>query len=407
MKKIFYTTIVLMIVSCANEEEIFKPQLPELKNDNIAIELVKTFAESHKGNQIETRSSEQSELIITDIESKTLNFDISEEVGNKNLKSNLKTVSVKLKTVKFKQKDKKGFSVVSDDNRINKVYAYSENGSLSDTTFNIGLKIALEKIEKVCELDLIEHYKNEGTMKTRAASPTYRLFVNNIIPTRWNQTAPYNLNAIPASSCSRYEEWKYAGRAAAGCAPVAIAQAVAYLCPPALSTTYNLPLLRQTTFNEGITSGTGVSDVAAFVRYIGSCLNASYGCSTSSMTKDIRDDFTRWGISYHFDTNENVNLGRTAKYLTHGLPTITRGSRKHPVEGHAWLWTGIDCQYTGIKSDGDYLVVANTVLLWCNWGWGGSSDGWFIEFEKPDPSKEPYMDNNNQLYILGTSFVRP
>ncbi|MDR2533403.1 MAG: hypothetical protein LBC81_01280 [Tannerellaceae bacterium] len=58
--------------------------------------------------------------------------------------------------------------------------------------------------------------------------------------------------------------------------------------------------------------------------------------------------------------------------------------------------------------NGDFKVIENSAMLFCNWGWGpNGGNGWFVEYEKPDANKQPFLDNNDQLYILGTSFARP
>ncbi|MDR0230583.1 MAG: C10 family peptidase [Dysgonamonadaceae bacterium] len=403
MKKTFYLLIALIAIGCTQNFDSDNFLLSESIENNAAIELVKSFAESIKGNQIEARSAIQSNMIITEIESKTLYFDISEDLRSQRSNIDSKSVSVQLKTVKFNRNGKSGFSIVSDDSRTNRVYAYVENGSLSDTTFNIGLTIALEKIERACEYDLVDYYKNEKFVPTRADFP---LLVNNILPTYWDQTAPFNLSA-PPTSCSRPNEWAYAGRAAAGCTPVAVSQAVAFLCPPAISQNFDLLTLRQSNFQSGSISGPNIGNLSTFIGYIGYCVNASYGCNTGAWSKEIRDEFSSWGIFYQFYSNTNIDLGKLAQNLNYHLPHITSGFRKSPREGHTWLWTGIHCWCSGIKSNGEYIVYPGTVLLYCNWGWGGSSDGWFVEYERPDPNKPSFLDDNDQLYITGTSYVRP
>ncbi|MDR1624276.1 MAG: C10 family peptidase [Tannerellaceae bacterium] len=395
-------------ISCTQEIDVKNELSPESVNNDPVIEMIQAFADEVSENQATTRSAgaNPSKLTVRDVKTETLVFNIAGEAGKLRTKASedLSAVSVQLKTVTFSQNGKQGFSIASDDERLNMIYAFTESGSLADTVYNVGLSIALDRINEACRRGLIDYYKNEDMPKTKATIS--HLVVNNLIPTAWNQTAPYNLNA-PAITCTELGKL-YAGRAAAGCTAIAVAQAVAYLCPPTLSSTYNLPFLRQTTFVDGATTGTGVSNVASFVRYIGDCVGSSYGCSTGARIRNIRDEFATWGISYHFDEDENVNLGRTAKYLNHGLPTITRGERKSPRSGHAWLWTGIRCDHTGTKADGDFKVIANTVQLYCNWGWGpNSANGWFANYEQPEANMQPYLDNNDQLYVLGTSFVRP
>lgn len=65
--------------------------------------------------------------------SRTFSFDSFQE-------SKDKPTNVDIYTVEFEKSKQKGFSIATDDDRIeNNVFFYTENGSVRDTSFNEGI----------------------------------------------------------------------------------------------------------------------------------------------------------------------------------------------------------------------------------------------------------------------------
>jgi len=223
------------------------------------------------------------------------------------------TTEVKLFTIEFEKNGTKGYAISSGDERITNVYAYVENGSLSDTLFIIPLKAALMDIEGACKADLICYYEegknirlendvhmfsrndkinNQGESNVNTRS---FLIVNGYLNTgrivnlNWDQTSPFN-QFVPYACSGNHPAYLY--KAPAGCVPVACSQVIAYLRPPAISNFYNLSALRnQASFPYGNTNSHPLAyDVAVFVRYVGGMTNVSYGCDGSvTQIKEIRD----------------------------------------------------------------------------------------------------------------------
>lgn len=107
-----------------------------------------------------------------------------------------------------------------------------------------------------------------------------------------------------------------------------------------------------------------------------------------------------------------VDIRDLAYNLYLGYPHLTSGFTKNPREGHAWIWEGIDCYYTSIvPSDNKVYLAANSqVMVYCNWGWGiGEDNGWYAQanMEKPLRMTKPFLDDNDQIYIWGTTFTVP
>lgn len=404
MKNFNYLFLILFwgTLSCSNVDQMdSQSSVPDEQNS--LINLIKEFDTNHYG--VVSKSSTTSELTIKNVETKTYTFNIKDETSNL-LKSNsynaksLESATVVVSTVEFEKNGKSGFSIASDDERINKVYAYSEYGQLSDTVYNIPLKDYLSKIEQACKKDLINYYQDKNTKAT-----VYHLIVNPITNLEWDQTAPYNLLCPTCSSIS----WEYAGRCPAGCTPVAAAQVIAYLCPPSLSS-YNISSLRAIkSYPLGTTTGSWTSNMSVFIRYIGTCLSAKYACDgTGANYSEIGEEFDRWGILHKYYEDKNIDLNWLAYNLYSKRPHLTSGFTKKPRSGHSWVWEGIDCYHSGISSQYQrvYIEPGRTVMLYCNWGWGGRSNGWYVDYETPT-GQGTYLDDNIQLYITGTSFTVP
>lgn len=60
---------------------------------------------------------------------------------------------------------KEGFSMVSADRRIEEVFAFSEYGSLNDTTYNEGLKMFCKGLPYYIE-DKIKNFNTDSLYKT-------------------------------------------------------------------------------------------------------------------------------------------------------------------------------------------------------------------------------------------------
>lgn len=403
LKLKYFLPLLLLPFGCSNNNDpCLEPQSQMANEYDATLKLIQEFGHTHTC-PTSTKSTKSSDFIVKNIQRKECLFEIRDSTADNSTltKTDLpETSNVILYTIEFEKNGNSGFAIASGDERISNVYAYTEKGQLSDTLYNIGLKYTLSNIENVCKNDLTRYYNDPATKATLT-----HMVMQPLTNLEWNQTAPYNQYAAICNSIG----WTYAGRCPAGCTPVAIAQAVAYLCPPKV-TGYYLESLREIkSYPLGATTGSWVSNMANYIRYIGGCVNINYTCEGSGAEiKDIRDEFDQWGISYSYAEDKNIDIDRLAYNLAKRLPHITSGFTKNPRTGHAWLWEGIDAYSTG-RTDGSriYLDYSIAPKLYCNWGWGGSSNGWYVSYEQPEGTNKHYLDDNCQLYITGTSFSRP
>ncbi len=256
MKKIYFLimcTCSLMITFSSCTEDTLTQNESSGENKNVTVEqsnvlnLIKEFANSVNSENA-LRSSSGDEFTVETITKKTYSFDMDKNIVTKSTSQYIKDVpdnaTIDLYTVIFTKGDKKGFSIASADEKVERVYAYTESGQLSDTTYNFGLSLTLSAIPSIIEQDLNKYYG--GVTKQRADSLREEMYgtvnIGPLLGTEWNQTFPYN------RYCPGGCEWTeaYQGLCPAGCVAITMAQvmncslAPGFTPPHTLSTTNEL-----------------------------------------------------------------------------------------------------------------------------------------------------------------------
>lgn len=391
-KKVIFKSIISILslfifISCNNSDGLLEinNQTNTLEVDNeekLAINLLQNFA---KDGTISTRNVENTDLKILNIQKETFDFEFKDsEITTRSGKVLPKT-KANLYTFTFEKNSEKGFSIISSDERFSRVFAYTEKGSLSDTAHIDGLWYMIKSIPVSYKDGLHKYYNDPEEISTRATQ-TY-IDIPSVISTKWDQWAPFNNNVPLIGSC----------RPPIGCTAVACAQVIAKLNPSSISY-MNLSQLASTTY---IYSWSPLAnDAANFLYFISNtCLNTQYNCTGSSASlKDIRTYLSRWGINYDYREN-NLNVDKVANSVSKGRPTLTRGNKKKGDKaGHAWVYSGIRAWVTG--TPGNYSVKTLSAI-YCNWGWGGSSDGWYYNgsHEHASGMDYPFLANNHQIYF--------
>ena len=448
MKKIVYLLIAcsLTTISCNKDNDVASVNMEVKSNErevksneyDIALDLVKNFTNREHKVSTYSKKRDLSNITVLNVKENTFTYNVDEILVGKVLteeqrtsvektRNEKNTTDVTLFTIEFEKNGSKGFAITSGDERITNVYAYTEEGSLADTSYILGLRAAIYDIQGAVRADLDSYYENGENIRMRndiqlietnksgkvnTRHTTYpvqsgRLYAGPITKLKWNQNSPYNKYA---PSCTAMH-WTYEGKAPSGCVGIACAQVIAFLCPPAISGNYYLNSLReQYTFIEGTTNQSWADNLGGFIRNVATMVNTQYGCDGSSAKiKNIRDEFSSWGV-YHTYVDGNLDLAKMAYNFMNGYPHITEGVNKGTNKGHAWVWEGIDCQVSYIDYNAKKIVISGSALVYCNWGWGGTCNGWFANYEDvtlPDGTYKRYIEDNEQIYITGTSFVIP
>ena len=299
----------------------------------------------------------------------------------------------------FNTKGKKGFVIVSGDDRTEPILGYSDRGEISVENMPENLKYWLECYE--VQMKTLDQANSAGARGvTRSAS---RAAVAPLIQTKWDQDEPYNL-MCPDGSYVDYDELGYnsANRCLTGCVATAMAQVMYYHQWPqscgAIDSydiykrvnmgTEEVPNwqrvidhsfhgLPETDFKWGDMTLTYSSDatgasanaVAELMRYCGQAVNMNYGLSKNGGSSA---GVSAWDMATYFNYSKKAKSVYRMFYsvadweeliyqeLANNRPVLYGGSSA--TGGHEFICDGYD----------------GNGLFHFNWGWSGGSDGFFV-----------------------------
>lgn len=410
-KTIFFLSIIwacLNIIGCSDTLEY--SNIPEYKNANnngseytAALNKVKSFGSSNN-----LKMASMDEMKILSVETKNYPIKIN-ELSKKQTKSgvsNVDTTSINLFTITFEKKGNKGFAISTGDERLSNVFAYTENGQLSDTIYNIGLAYTLSQIPEICKEYIQTYYNKSGQLSINATTSQY-INYGPWIATKWDQENPYNNQCPSGNGCTH---------SLAGCAAIAISQALIYISPFTRPSDFpqdiDFSQLRTNTYPINC------EEMAAeLVYYIGRKCNMQYGCDESGCTMDnVVNTCQLIGLASNYNDG-NIDYTKLTTCIAYqsnsqilqqqggGLCISSGIKKKGNKAGHVWLICGVRGNVY-VDPNGNSLnkyqpVNVSTMTYYCNWGWGGRSDGWYVasDVEYPTGNDYPYIKDNKQLYI--------
>ena len=243
-----------------------------------------------------------------------------------------------------------GFVVISADDELPSVLAYGLKNSYDAQTAPPAMQAMLEAYN---------HAVN-SSVKTRAAVPTHA-DISPLIKTQWNQNTPYN----------KYCATESGETCPTGCVATATAQIMYYHKWPE---TFNWDAMK-TTYSSDDT-GEAVDAVAKLMADVGEKVYMQYGAESSSANDMDACEALRIRYGYSENTNYIERSCYTAKgwdeviynELAANRPVFYGGlsaSSGQGIVGHAFILDGYQA-----KDGVGYFHV--------NWGWGGSSDDYFL-----------------------------
>ena len=282
----------------------------------------------------------------------------------------------------FNVPQQQGFVIVSGDDRTPAILGYADNGTLNTDDLPPALCWLLEGYEEqIAWLD--SHDLQQQPYKAPA-----RTAIAPLIETRWNQGAPYN-SLCPMISYTEGEETKEE-RAVTGCVATAMAQVMYYHQWPEGETSGPIPgyttrnglaildalpvttfdwTAMTTTYNKNDT-GTAADAVAKLMQYCGWALQMNYNRSAAKGSSAYNVSIVE-GLKNYFGYNQNLTLAQHMNYsYTEWVDLIYSelAARRPVVLGGQSTGGGHSFVCDGYQGD-DYFHI--------NWGWGGSSDGYF------------------------------
>ncbi|MDE5773001.1 MAG: C10 family peptidase [Muribaculaceae bacterium] len=284
-----------------------------------------------------------------------------------------------IQTVKLDFGDTQGYSIVSDDDRLNRVFFYTESGNISDTTFIQGLKETIREYPLTASILIL----NDIGKETRANE--IKTLVNQLVRFEWHQGEPFN-NYAPYCNCSKCIS--EGNHMPIGCAAIAVAQTIATLGTFKGSFYGTRDLDFSKLPNQGWQM-TGVQKVqiAQFLHDIALNCQMKFSCDGSATYPEaVYNYLSDLGYNCTFVKNGTIDSAKMLDLLLNGIPQLMAGSNKSV--GHMWIVDGMRLQNGAF----DYH---------CNWGWGSEySNGWSIGNEYTDSSGiNTYPKNKSYIYI--------
>lgn len=268
-----------------------------------------------------------------------------------------------------------GYVIASGSDKVRPILGYVDNGSFDENNIPPAMQFYLDLYA-----DQIE-WAEKNDILAAPAHTMAKTDVPMMLTTKWDQTSPYNTYF---NYSGQYIWW------ATGCLTTATAQVMNYHkwpprpteTIPSFNTTssttvpalepidFEWDLMKDTYASNRDTTDASVVAVARLMQYIASAEEASMGLSTSTANKNAA-----YALKKYFDYDDGVRFVQDWDVtpvewdsliyteLINNRPVIHCGSRFSSAEyGHAFVIDGYRAD------DGLYHV---------NWGWGGSSDGYF------------------------------
>ena len=276
-----------------------------------------------------------------------------------------------------------GYVIVSGDDRFAEVLGYSESGSLDEAEMPDNMRAWLQ--EYIAEMRYWDSigYAPSSLSSQPSEIRTQMSAIPPLIETQWNQGAPFN-NLCPLDNNDK--------RSVTGCVATAVAQIVNfhmqhYNAPTAIIA--DIPAYTTKTQGlsvAGVAAGTSLPDkslllnsysgtptevqktaVAQLMLYCGTAVQMNYGSSASSASSSAVPK----ALINYFGFDATARQEKRTNYTYAGWKELI----------YSELATSRPVYYSGGSSGSAHAFVVDGCddngLFHVNWGWGGSSDGYF------------------------------
>jgi len=290
-----------------------------------------------------------------------------------------------------------GFAILSADNRLSPILAFSLTGNfpIDAIEYPSGLVSWLYTLK-----ERVEEVRKNGEISNNALSQEWNNLISpQIAPpdnqtcndvyeqvgplllTTWNQGCGFNnlLKSQTEIGCTDLP----CGKALAGCVPIAMAQVMKYYQHPS---TFNWSLMP----NEY-----GSSETSRLIKAIHDVLPISYSCKASGVNTDynIANKFTS-NFNYSTANQGNYNYETVTNNLRANKPVILSGGRDvgwwifhNYDDGHMWVCDGFKAS-TICMFDNFGSVIGAVTYLYLSMNWGqsnGVANGWYA-FDNFNPT---------------------
>lgn len=305
--------------------------------------------------------------------------------------------------------DSAGFVIAGTDDRENSIYAYVEDGNYSweeTDSMNAGFSSFIYALLESKSLD----YNNapmdqigEGGGGAGSHIPNRFNVMRPLLVTKWEQGYPYNL---------------YTPNGYTGCVVTAISQICSFLERPVNvqwsynnangSATMNWGMIKTECINHGGAPTSTQDQVAHLMRSLGLAFGAEYESGGTGVDSDDAIEYMQ-NVGHNVSDLDDYDVDNVVNNLKSGNKIVyMRGNARYYhvgfvfrkyVDGHAWV---VDGYIDQVKNN------QQSYYLHCNWGWGGTKNGYFLHNVFNAEQNPPYDDNaqtrgNNYQYNLETA----
>lgn len=281
----------------------------------------------------------------------------------------------------FNSEGNNGFVIVSGDDRTAPVFGYSDTGSFDENNIPENMQAWLAGyVDEIKALGADESAANGKLLSAPQKAEAVKRPVAPLLTALWNQSSPYNDN------CPLYDG---TNKSATGCVATAMAQVMYYYRAQSVSaTTAEIPAYVSPKNNLSIPADPANSPidwanmtdkyssssttaqkaaVAALMAYCGHSVQMNYGESSGAYSSDIPA-----ALETYF------GYATGGKYLNRSSYTLQEWEKMVYEE----LLAARPLLYGGQSSGGGHAFVIDGYdgdgLFHFNWGWGGSSNGYFL-----------------------------
>lgn len=298
--------------------------------------------------------------------------------------------------------DGKGFCVVSGDKRANDVLAYIPEGKMdAEEVMSVpGLSLFWELLPNYLESQISERQALLDSLQKNTAETATRGRINygnsnrgDIPENKWETTE--HAEAFLSTVWSQGDPFNRAAplidgkRAFVGCVAIAVGQLMAFY-------KYPLNIENRTIEWEHIINRNNnwKEDVSFILRKIGDRLSNDWGLNeTGAYHSDVPKVLMSFGYKIPYPSTSEFS--QVIQSLKENKPIIASGALKQKInewrflvwkkrhvkyeDGHEWIIDGYVNQryiYAYSRERNSYRAYYRT-LAHCNWGWGGSYNGYF------------------------------
>ena len=277
-----------------------------------------------------------------------------------------------------------GFVIISADDRFRPIVGYSDRGPFETENMSPELAFYLDKIieartsgNAVLFDDTEQEWQSVATTG-RMLSRNGGRGVDFICTTLWNQDSPYNYYAPEAGNGP-------GGRCYAGCVATAMSQVMKYWDHPAQGSGSHSYYcqgygMQSADFGEAVydwehmpdrLSGASQQEIEAVALLMYHCgVAVEMQFSPTGSGANSRD--VPYAIERYFSYSSHANLEMRDMYTLKDWQDMLKES----------FDIGWPVYYSGFSNSGGHAFVCDgyddSDLFHFNWGWGGSSDGWFV-----------------------------